>query len=152
MIPLNKELLIPFFLILLGCASAPTQAPTRYLDVPPAPLVKDYVDPVKNTDYDGLMAYVDSLEQYELLLKEHRITILQKYFKYPDNKPTNDTCVSLYYRDTLTLEDPPDLSGQDSDQALDLLTSYIERLHARVNEYNTAIERTNEIQRSLCEK
>lgn len=152
MTPFNKELVILFFVGLLGCTTTPIQAPTRYLDVPAAPLVAEYTDSTKDVDYDGLMAYVDALESYQVTVSEHRDAVLRKYFKHPLPKTEKDTCINLYYRDKIDLDSPPDIDDLDPDQTIDALTTYIEQLHSQVREYNAAIARTNEIQSAICNK
>ncbi len=136
---------------LVACSAPPTIKPEHYLSIPKPPAASDYIDPSKKVDYDGLMQYLDALENYRLYVKEHEGEILRKYFKHPYSPNKRENCVSLFYREKIKIPDPPNIDGMDLEQVVDLLTSYVERLHADIHEYNASVDRTNEIQSSLCE-
>jgi hypothetical protein len=150
MIHLSKVFLI-IVLGLAACSSRPVTTPQQYLNIPNPPNIEDYLDRSKTTDYDGLMTYLDALENYRLTVKEHEGEILRKYFKHPYDPNRKENCVSLFYRDKIKISDPPNIDGMDLEQVVDLLTSYVERLHSDIHEYNASVDRTNEIQSSLCE-
>lgn len=146
-----SKVLILFVVGLTACANPPPATPVQYLEIPNPPRIAEYLDPSKKVDYDGLMSYLDALENYRLYVKEHEGEILRKYFKHPYNPNKKENCIGLYYREKIRIPDPPSIDGLDLEQVIDQLTSYIESMHATVDEYNATVTRTNEIQSSLCE-